>query len=76
MPMCICECFCESVIFFMNMKRENNFDIEAQREREIEFPIVKIALECIKLTSHPQTSLVFKTKLFQFCKQCYEKKVI
>jgi hypothetical protein len=58
------------------MKRENNFDIEVKRERGIEFPIVKIAFECIKLTSHPQTSLVFKTKLLQFCKQCYEKKVM
>jgi hypothetical protein len=58
------------------MKREDNFDIEAQKERKIDFSIVKIALECIKLKSHQQTSLVFKTKLLQFCKQCYEKKVM
>ncbi len=60
----------------MNMKTENNFDIEAQKERKIEFQIIKIALECIKFTSHPQTSLVFETKLLQFCKQSYEKKVM
>jgi hypothetical protein len=58
------------------MKRESNFDIETQKDKEIEFSNVKITLECIKLTSHPQTSLVFKTKLLQFCKQCYEKKVM
>jgi hypothetical protein len=30
------------VIFVMSMKGENNFNIEALKERKIEFPIVKV----------------------------------
>jgi hypothetical protein len=42
MLMCGRECFHECVILFMSMKGENNFNIEALKERNIEFPIVKV----------------------------------